>query len=184
MQDFGGILMIFGLEVAQVIVAILPGEPVEVVAGMCYGGILGTVLIMASMAIISIGIYLLVRKYGKPFIFHFFKPEQVEKMENSKFFKNEERMEWVMLLLFLIPGTPKDLLVYIGGILPIKPSRFIIMSTLGRFPSVVTSTIAGAALVQGNWKTTIIVYAVTFVMVGLFFGISKIIERRKISIHE
>ncbi|MBR1802576.1 MAG: TVP38/TMEM64 family protein [Clostridia bacterium] len=175
----GGVLSILGLEVAQIFVAILPGEPVEVVAGMCYGAVWGTILIMASMAIVSAIIYFLVRKYGKSFIYHFCKKEQIEKLENSKFFKNEKKIEWVLLLLFLIPGTPKDILVYLGGILPIKPGRFLLISTLGRFPSVITSTIAGAALVVGDWRTTIIVYAVTFGFVALFFIGSKMIEYRK-----
>ena len=61
-----------------------------------------------------------------------------------------------MLILFLIPGTPKDLLVYVAGLLPIKPIKFILISTFARFPSVITSTLAGDRLAIGDWKMSII----------------------------
>ena len=42
-----GIVEIIGLMFAQVLFAILPGEPIEVLAGMCYGPIWGTLIIFA-----------------------------------------------------------------------------------------------------------------------------------------
>ena len=81
--------------------------------------------------------------------------------------KNTEKIEFIMLILFLIPGTPKDLLVYIGGLLPIKPLRFILISTFARLPSVVSSTFAGENIVSGDWTFSIIIYVATFIIIGL-----------------
>lgn len=41
-----GIFEILGLMLAQVLFAILPGEPIEVLAGMCYGPVWGTIIIL------------------------------------------------------------------------------------------------------------------------------------------
>lgn len=142
-----GLLTLFGLQFAQIFLIIVPGEPIEILAGMCYGGIWGTIFIMVSACIISTVIFLLVRKYGKKFVYQFCSPEKVDKIEKSKLFQNPKKIEMIMLVLFLIPGTPKDLLVYIAGLLPIKPSRFIIISTFARFPSVISSTLAGENIV-------------------------------------
>ena len=71
----------------------------------------------------------MVRKLGKKFVYDFCDEEKVKKIENSKIFKNPKKIEWIMIILFLIPGTPKDLLVYIAALLPINPLRFIIIST-------------------------------------------------------
>ena len=60
-----GLLMLFALQVAQIFLIIIPGEPIEILAGMCYGPIWGTVFIMVSAGIISTIIFFLVRKYGK-----------------------------------------------------------------------------------------------------------------------
>ena len=79
-----------------------------------------------------------------------------------------------MLILFLIPGTPKDLLVYIAGLLPLKPLRFVLISTFARLPSVISSTFAGSSLVAGDWKFSLIIYLVTFLLVGIaIFIINK-----------
>jgi uncharacterized membrane protein YdjX (TVP38/TMEM64 family) len=63
-----GMLLLFGLQVAQIFLFIVPGEPIEILAGMCYGGFWGTVFIMLSAGIISIVIFLLVRKFGRKFV--------------------------------------------------------------------------------------------------------------------
>ena len=159
-----GILILFGLELAQIVLAILPGEPVELLAGVCFGPIWGTIFLMISIFIVSALIFFLVKKYGRDFIEEFFPKEKIDKIENSKLFQNEKRIETIMAVLFLIPATPKDLLIYIGGLLPIKPTRFLLIATILRFPSVISSTIAGNQLLEGKWQTSILVYVVTFAL--------------------
>lgn len=41
-----GVFTLIGLMIAQVLVPFLPGEPVELIAGVCYGPVFGTVLII------------------------------------------------------------------------------------------------------------------------------------------
>ena len=165
-----GILLLFGLQLAQIFLIIIPGEPIEIFAGMCYGAFWGTVFIMLSVFIISTVIFLLVRKYGRKFIYNFYDEEKISKMENSKLFKDPKRIELIILILFLIPGTPKDLLVYVSGLLPIKPSRFIIISNIARFPSIISSTLAGTNIAVGNWVMSIFLYVLVLlaVVVGIF----------------
>ena len=115
-----GVLILFGLELAQVVLAILPGEPIEILAGVCFGPIWGTIFLMVSIFIVTCLIYFLVKKFGRDFIYEFFPKEKVDKLENSKLLRDEKKIELVMIILFLIPGTPKDLLVYIGALLPMK----------------------------------------------------------------
>ena len=176
-----GFLMLFGLQFAQIFLVVLPGEPLEILAGMCYGAIGGTVFIFVSCAITSALILFLVRKFGKKYIYEFFKKEKIDKIENSKLFKCPEKVELIMTILFLIPGTPKDLLVYIGGLLPIKPVRFILISTFARFPSVISSTIAGANIVNGNFGITVLVYVITFAITALFIYLVNKFDKDKIA---
>ena len=170
-----GILSLFGLQLAQIFLVIIPGEPIEIFAGMCYGEFWGTVFIMVSVFIISTAIFFLVRKFGRKFVYGFCDEKKVSKIENSKLFQNPQKIEFILFILFLIPGTPKDLLVYIGGLLPIDPVKFIMISTFARFPSVITSTLAGANLAVGDWKMSIIVYLSIVILVGIaVFIINKL----------
>lgn len=178
-----GLLMLFALQVAQIFLIIIPGEPIEILAGMCYGPIWGTVFIMVSAGIISTIIFSLVRKYGKRFVYNFCDKEKVAKIENSKLFKNPNKIEMIMFILFLLPGTPKDLLAYTAGLLPINPVKFVLISVFARFPSVISSTLAGANLAVGDWKKSIVMYlsivfvAIIVILIANKFDKGKLAEK-------
>lgn len=178
-----GLLMLFALQVAQIFLIIIPGEPIEILAGMCYGPIWGTVFIMVSAGIISTIIFSLVKKYGKRFVYNFCDKEKVAKIENSKLFKNPNKIEMIMFILFLLPGTPKDLLAYIAGLLPINPVKFVLISVFARFPSVISSTLAGANLAVGDWKKSIVMYlsivfvAIIVILIANKFDKGKLAEK-------
>ena len=178
-HGIGGLLTLFGLQFAQIFLIILPGEPIEILAGMCYGGLGGLIFVTVSAFIISSIIFFMVRKLGKKFVYDFCDEKKVKKIENSKIFKNPKKIEWIMIILFLIQGTPKDLLVYIAALLPIKPLRFILISTFARFPSVISSTFAGDNLLEGNWQNSIIIYVVTFLLVGISIFIVNKLDKSK-----
>lgn len=176
-----GMLTLFGLQVAQIFLIIVPGEPLEILAGMCYGAWGGTVFIMASACIISVVIFGMVRKFGRKFVCSFCDEKKVAKIENSKLFQNPKKIERIMLICFLVPGMPKDLLVYVAGLLPIKPIRFILISTFARFPSVISSTLAGANLAVGDWKMGLILYGIVLILVAILILIMNRFDKEKVA---
>lgn len=136
---------------------------------------------MVSAGMISIAIFLLVRKFGKRFVYDFCDREKVKKIENNELFQNSQKIEMIMIILFLIPGTPKDLLVYMGGLLPIKPLRFILISTFARFPSVITSTLAGENFAVGDWKMSVILYVGILLLVAVIVFMINKLDKDKIT---
>ena len=74
-----GILSLFVLQISQIFLFIVPGEPVEILAGMCYGFLLGTIFIVFSNIITTSIIYFLVRKYGKRFVYMFCNRRKIHK---------------------------------------------------------------------------------------------------------
>lgn len=178
-MGFAGILLLFSLQILQILLVVLPGEPFEVLAGMCYGTWGGWLFITLSVFITTTIIFFSVRKLGQKYLYNFFKKEKVEKIMNSKLLKNETNLEIILCLVFLLPGTPKDLFVYLGGLLPVKPLRFILIATLVRFPSVITSTMVGANISNGNWKISLIIYLVTFTVTAIFMIMLKVKDKNK-----
>ena len=100
-----GVIVLFLLQLAQIALVILPGEPLEILAGMCYGTVGGTIFIFASVFVTTTIIYALVKKYGRKCIYESFEKEKVDKIENSKALKNPKTVEYILTILFLIPGT-------------------------------------------------------------------------------
>lgn len=180
-SGFVGILMLLGLQFAQIVFPVLPGEPIEILVGMCYGTIGGFCFITISIIIITTTIFFLVRKIGRSFVYTVVSKEKIDKIENSKLFKHPKKIEYIMLILYFIPGTPKDLLTYIAGLLPINPKRFIIISTLARFPSIISSTYAGATLIEGDWHMGLIMYGIIFLIVGIVALVAKKFDKSNIT---
>ena len=172
-------LMLFSLQLAQIFLVILPGEPFEILAGMCYGAVGGTIFILVTVFITTTIIFYLVKKFGKKLVYEFFEKKKVDKISKSKILNNPKKIENILFILFFIPGTPKDLVVYLGGILPVKPLRFILISTFARFPSIISSTLAGSNILQGNFKSMIFIYVITFALVGGVFAIIRIFDKDK-----
>ncbi len=165
-----GPLALIGLISLQILIAFLPGEPLEILSGICYGTVFGTILVLISVFISSAIIFFSIKKFGKNFIITFFGKEEYEKMINSKLFKDTKKIEILLFILYFIPGTPKDFLTYIGGLIPIKPAVFLLISTFARFPSIITSTFAGANITDGNYAITLLTFGITLLisLIGIF----------------
>lgn len=90
-------------------------------------------------------------------------------------------LQFAQIFLFVIPGEPKDLFTYIAALLPIKPLNFILISTVARFPSIISSTLAGDSLLEGNWQMSLIVYGITFLIVGIAILIMRKFDKNKVT---
>ena len=56
-----------------------------------------------------------------------------------------------VFLLFLIPGIPKDTLVYVSGLTPIKPLKFLPICLIARLPALWGSAYIGANLQEKDY---------------------------------
>lgn len=153
-----GYLIFFGMTVLQVFVAVIPGEPFEIAAGYAFGWLGGTLIAMAGITLGQTLVFLLIRKYGIRAV-ELFVP--ADKLKKVNFIRTSGKTFRLLLALFLIPGTPKDILAYYAGLTNIRLSSFLVIAVLARFPSVVTSTVGGSALSDGSYLAAAAVFAVT-----------------------
>ncbi|MBQ8404922.1 MAG: TVP38/TMEM64 family protein [Clostridia bacterium] len=149
------------LVILQVVVALIPGEPIEILGGYAFGIWRGTVLYLIGAFIGSVIVFLLVRKFGKIAAEIFFSKE---KLESLKILQTSPKRTLIFSVIFTIPGTPKDLLAYFVGLTDMKLSTWLIIAAFGRIPSAITSTISGSALGDGKYTSLIITLAVTLVL--------------------
>lgn len=166
-----GKLIFVGMVVLQVVVAFIPGEPIELAAGYAFGFWEGTALTMAGFLVGSWIVFALVRKFGVRLVEVFFKPER---MEGLFFLKNPQKAETLVFLLMVIPGTPKDFLSYFAGLTPLTLGKWLVIVLIARIPSLVTSTATGAAAGQSSY----LLAAVMFALSGVFAGVGVVSYRR------
>lgn len=176
-QGFWGRLTFIGIQFLQVVIAMIPGEVIEVGAGYAFGAVEGLLLCLVGVAIGSALIFLLTKRFGLKMVEAFISREKISEL---KFINNEKRLDFLIFILFFIPGTPKDVLTYFVGLTPMKLGTFLWISLLARIPSVVSSTIGGSALGAQNYTAAIIVFAVTAALSGAGLLVyNRIMKRRQ-----
>ena len=77
----------------------------------------------------------------------------------------------IIFILFVIPGIPKDALLYIGALTPVNPLRFILISLVARLPGLIGSAFIGSNIQQKDYTSVIVVTGISLVLVcvGLIF---------------
>ena len=170
-----GVAMLLGLQLLQVIVAFIPGEVVQVAAGMMYGPWWGGIIIAVGACLASALVYLLVHWLGAPFV-----RSMVSDSFMSKFrsFEASGRLDTVVFILFLIPGMPKDVFTYLVALTDMRLGPFLLLSTLGRVPGIFVSTYAASSVANGDMAQGIVIFIVVAIIavVGILMR-DRIIER-------
>ena len=161
-------LCFIGMIVLQVIIAIIPGEPLELAAGYAFGSVMGTVMCIIGITIGSVIVFLAVRRFGMKIVCLFFDQEKIDKL---KFLHYSKRRNLWIFLIFFIPGTPKDILCYFVGLTDIRLSHWILITSIARLPSVITSTMVAHSAGMQNYTTAIVVLAITVAisLAGMLF---------------
>ena len=152
-----------GMLILQIVVAAIPGEPLEIAAGYAFGALEGTLLCMFGAFIGRVAVFLLVRRFGTKAVEVFF---PLEKLNTLSFLQNRRKLTAWVFFLFFLPGTPKDLLCYVVGLTDLPLKTWLIVSAIAPFPSIVTSTIGGDALGMGNYTFALLVFVATMVISG------------------
>lgn len=168
-------LLFVGMVVLQIVVAIIPGEPLEIAAGYAFGALEGTLLCLIGALVGRVAVFLLVRRFGVRAVEVFF---PLEKVQSLRFLQNEKKLTFWVFFLFFLPGTPKDVLCYIVGLTKISLRSWIIISTIAPIPSIITSTIGGSALGMGRYAFAAAVFGATLAISAAGLLVYRRVSRR------
>ena len=164
-------LAMLGINIVQVLLAFLPGEPVELASGYAFGFWEGTALCLVASGLATSAIYWATRRWGWKLVGLFFDRSLLDRFS---WLKSAKRLELIMLIVFLIPGTPKDFLTYFAGLTNMRFLPVVLIATFGRIPSIVTSTITASAVGSGNWPLV----ACTLVASAFLLAVGGLMYRR------
>lgn len=171
-----GRVLFIGMIVLQVVVAFIPAEPLEIAAGYAFGAFWGTLLVWIGLVLGSTLVFLFVRKIGVKAVEVFFPREKINSL---KYLKDEKALNVTAFFLFLIPGTPKDLLTYFAGLTKIKLLPWVVLTSVARIPSIVTSTISGDALGTQRYVFAIVVFTATALISGAGMLVYRAAQKKR-----
>ena len=150
-----------GMVVFQLVIALIPGEPLEMGAGYAFGAVEGTILCIIGCVIGSALVFLFVRRFGVKLVEVFFPREKIRSL---RFLQDSRRLNLLTFIVFFIPGTPKDLLSYFIGLTDMKLGTWLLITAVARIPSIVTSTVTGDALGLKDYQFALIAFGVTLAL--------------------
>lgn len=152
-----GVLILLGMQFLQVVVAFIPGEVVQVAAGMMYGPWGGAAVVLLGCVISSAFIFFVVHKLGAPFVRAMIPEKWMGKLED---FEETDKLDVMVFVLFLIPGLPKDVFTYLVPLTDMGMRNFLVLSTVGRIPGILMSTLAADGLMEGNIMRSVLLFLV------------------------
>lgn len=170
-----GPLAFMGMVILQIVVAVIPGEPLEIAAGYAFGALEGTLWCLLGAFAGRTVVFLLVRRFGARAVEVFF---PLEKVQSLRFLQNEKKLTFWVFFLFFLPGTPKDVLCYIVGLTKLPLRSWIIISTIAPIPSIITSTIGGSALGMGRYTFAAAVFGATLAISAAGLLVYRRVSRR------
>ncbi len=152
-----GFLILLAMQFMQIVVAFIPGEVVQMAAGMMYGPWLGAAVVLLGCIISSAFVFAVVHRLGAPFVRDMVPTKYLDKFNA---FEESGKLSIVVFILFLIPAMPKDTFTYLVPLTNMRMRDFLVLSNVGRIPGIVISTYAANGLVDGNITQSIIIFAV------------------------
>lgn len=158
-------LVFFLLQLLQIIVAPIPGGTVGLVGGALFGTVWGFLISASGTLAGSIIVFVLAKRFGRPFVLKFASPEVVEKYDHIK----ESKLTIILFLIFLFPLFPDDMLCFIAGLSGIPVKTFVIIVLLARTPSVFINNMIGAGIMDDNPTQFIIAVAIYAVLIIVLF---------------
>ena len=151
------------LHAAQVILAPIPGQALDLLNGYLFGPWLGTIYSMAGIMFGSALVMWLSRRFGRPLVERFVDPQTLDKLDGV----TEQRGELVIFLIFLVPFLPDDALCFLAGLTNIPLPKLVLLAAVGRFPGIFAASWVGATTKE--FKPEHWILAGVLMVVGVVF---------------
>lgn len=165
-----GFLLFILIQALQVLVAVIPA--VQIVGGVLYGWFIGSLASFAGILLGTLAVWGIVKKLGAPLV------EAVVSEKHLKrfgFLEDERRLILILVILFLIPGIPKDVVTYIVPLTKVKLRDFLLCVLPWRFPSILLSAAFGSNVKSGHYAA-----AIVFISVIVIIAVAGVVFKNKI----
>ena len=176
-----GFLVYMLIQTIQVVIVISPGDIVSACGGFVYGIPIGFILSYTGLMIGSVIVFYISRIFGYDLVSRLISGKKIEKISETL---NSTKGTVSLFIICCIPFIPKDIMMYIAGLTPVKAPRLFIIYGISRVPSVLIWVSVGANAFEKNILGLIITISILIIMIILLFFLNKFYHKNKNSITE
>ncbi|MGD8561176.1 MAG: TVP38/TMEM64 family protein [Desulfarculaceae bacterium] len=158
-------------QVVQVLFSPIPGELVGAIGGYVFDWFPALVYSTLGLALGSWINFFVARLLGQPFVERLIPPKMMDRISGIM----RRQGVIVSLILFLIPGFPKDYYCYFLGLTPISWRVFMVISSVGRIPGTLVLSVQGALIYNEHyWSSGILLVLVILLVIAVYIWRERI----------
>ena len=163
---FWGPFIFIGIQISQVVLSPVPGELTGLLGGYLYGVWLSSIYSTIGLTLGSWIAFMLGRILGRSYIKKFISKKLLQKFD----FLTTNRGSTTVLILFLIPGFPKDIMCFLLGLSPIKPITFTLLAFIGRIPGTIMLSLQGSSFYDEEYTVFIaLLFLSAILILAIYF---------------
>lgn len=160
-----GPVMFILFQILQIVVAPIPGEVVQVAGGYIYGVTLGSLYTTIGLVLGSAIAFYFTRLIGRAYISRLLHKKNYKWMS---FIHDERKFSAFLFIFFVIPGLPKDMLVFVAALTSMSSLRFFTILLVGRLPWIIASAAVGSTIHMQQYSIAIIICVIA--VIGFVLG--------------
>ena len=143
------------LAMLQVVLCVLPAEPVQVAAGAAFGFLPAVICCTIGVVLGNTIIFLLYKVYGEKLREYFDRKLtfDLDKTASSR------RATLIIFVLYFLPAIPYGMICFFAATLGMKYPRYITVTVLGSIPSVCIGVALGHVAVTTSWILSVSIFA-------------------------
>jgi len=171
-----GVPILMGLQVLQVIIAVIPAAAIQILTGLCYGAWLGTLINLVGCVLGNILVFAAMRHMKNllaPLLKRVKRENKEKRFLSSNRFSKLKRPEMIVFFCFLIPGIPNGIVPYVFSETNIPLGRYIAAVAAGCIPSTLICNYLGHSVSKGNYTVAAIVAGAVIVIVLVVLLLKK-----------
>ena len=180
LRSFGnaGFMVYVLIQSVHVLTVVIPGDVFNICGGYIYGIPLGFILSIIGIMLGSIMAFYISRFLGYDFISKFIPEEKIQKV--SKVINSTQGMIG-MFIICIIPFIPKDLMMYIAGLTPVRASKLFFVYALSRIPGTLIWVSVGANMYEKSTKSIIVTVIGLVILLIVSFILKTYYKRYEMS---
>ncbi|WP_018659035.1 TVP38/TMEM64 family protein [Allofustis seminis] len=130
---YGAPIVFIFIQLLQVVIPIIPAGVTIPIGTLVFGFWYGFFLNFVGIMVGSVIIFMLARRYGRPFVQMVLDERSYKKY--ASWMESEQGFERLFTYAMFIPLTPADFLCCFAGLTPIRFKKFMIVLTLSKIPT-------------------------------------------------
>lgn len=164
--ETASIFAYIGIQIIQIVISVIPGQVIQIAGGYAYGFWFGYLLSIIGIAAGSATAFGLARVLGRDAMHLLFGEEKVTKFVNHL---NSKKAFAVLVVIYAIPGLPKDIVTYAAGVSEFGFKPFMMLSLISRSPALMCTIMIGSMLNKGSYIGIIILGVTAILLCVILF---------------